>query len=113
MMGDVYSYFAEKMPDNMESVDVIICLGAFVGAWRVFWWLFSWLPFFFQHCCRRKCQGKNREFKRYAVPGKSSWAVVTGGSDGIGLAMAQNLAIQGFNICIVSRNETKMQGCVE
>ena len=51
MMGDVYSYFAEKMPDNMESVDVIICLGAFVGAWRVFWWLFSWLPFFFQHCC--------------------------------------------------------------
>ena len=37
-----------------------------------------------------------------------SWAVVTGGSDGIGLAMCNNLALQGFNICIVSRNEEKI-----
>ena len=38
----------------------------------------------------------------------NSWAVITGGSDGIGLAMAKNLAKQGFNICIVSRNEAKI-----
>jgi short-subunit dehydrogenase len=34
--------------------------------------------------------------------------VVTGGSDGIGLEMCRNLAKQGFNICIVSRNEAKI-----
>jgi len=35
--------------------------------------------------------------------------VVTGGSDGIGLAMCNQLAQQGFNICIVSRNEAKIK----
>ena len=34
---------------------------------------------------------------------------MTGGSDGIGLAMAKNLAEQGFNIMIVARNEIKMK----
>jgi short-subunit dehydrogenase len=36
--------------------------------------------------------------------------VITGGSDGIGLAMAKELATeQLFNICIVGRNESKMK----
>ena len=34
---------------------------------------------------------------------------MTGGSDGIGLAMCKNLAFQGFNICIVARDEKKMK----
>lgn len=37
-----------------------------------------------------------------------SWAVVTGGSDGIGLAMCKQLAEDGFNICIISRTERKI-----
>lgn len=45
--------------------------------------------------------------------GSDSWAVITGGSDGIGLAMAHNLAKQGFNICIVARNEPKMKNACE
>lgn len=40
--------------------------------------------------------------------GKGSWAVVTGGSDGIGLAMCKELARREFNIVIVSRNQGKM-----
>ena len=40
---------------------------------------------------------------------KGAWAVVTGGSDGIGLCMCHKLAAQGFNICIVARNEEKMK----
>lgn len=36
------------------------------------------------------------------------WAVVTGGSDGIGEQFCKDLAAQGFNICIVARNEKKM-----
>jgi len=34
--------------------------------------------------------------------------VVTGGSDGIGFAMAKKLATQGFNICIIARNKEKI-----
>jgi short-subunit dehydrogenase len=40
--------------------------------------------------------------------GDASWAIVTGGSDGLGLAMAKKLAREGFNICIVSRTEKKI-----
>ena len=38
-----------------------------------------------------------------------TWAVVTGGSDGIGLSICKRLANEGFNICIVARNEDKMK----
>ena len=41
--------------------------------------------------------------------GKDSWALVTGGSDGIGLEICKQMAQQGFNICIVARNEEKMK----
>ena len=60
--------------------------------------------------CFRPCIQPNM-YKRYGkiVEGKKiSWSVVTGGSDGIGLAMCKNLAQQGFNICIVGRNLAKI-----
>ena len=41
--------------------------------------------------------------------GKNSWAVVTGGSDGIGLAICLELARRDFNIVIISKNLKKMQ----
>ncbi|CDW72624.1 short chain dehydrogenase reductase family protein [Stylonychia lemnae] len=40
--------------------------------------------------------------------GKESWALVTGGSDGIGFQYCIDLAKRGFNICIVSRNAEKI-----
>ncbi|CAK83748.1 unnamed protein product (macronuclear) [Paramecium tetraurelia] len=40
--------------------------------------------------------------------GRNSWAVVTGGSDGIGKEFCIELAKQGFNIVVVARNEQKM-----
>ena len=40
--------------------------------------------------------------------GSKTWAVVTGGSDGIGLGICKKLAKEGFNICIVARNQSKM-----
>lgn len=40
---------------------------------------------------------------------KKSWALVTGGSDGIGLEMCQQLAAQGFNIIMCSRSEDKIR----
>jgi len=44
---------------------------------------------------------------RYGPKG-SSWAVITGSTDGIGKAIALELASRGFNIALVSRNADKL-----
>ncbi|GFY52139.1 very-long-chain 3-oxoacyl-CoA reductase [Trichonephila inaurata madagascariensis] len=36
------------------------------------------------------------------------WAVVTGGSEGIGKAYAEELAARGLNVCLISRNIEKL-----
>jgi len=46
--------------------------------------------------------------KKYG--GNDTWAVVSGGSDGMGLSFCKDLARQGFNICIIARNEQKING---
>lgn len=48
-------------------------------------------------------------YKKYGDRNGQSWAVVTGGSDGIGLEMSNQLAGYGFNVCIVSRNLEKIE----
>jgi 17beta-estradiol 17-dehydrogenase / very-long-chain 3-oxoacyl-CoA reductase len=40
---------------------------------------------------------------------QGQWALVTGGSDGIGEAYCHELARSGFNIVIVSRTQEKME----
>jgi len=40
-------------------------------------------------------------------PGR--WAVVTGASDGIGLGFCKVLARQGYDVCLVSRNQQKLE----
>ena len=40
--------------------------------------------------------------------GPNSWAVVTGGTDGIGLEFCRQLAAKGYNIFILSRNQQKL-----
>lgn len=43
--------------------------------------------------------------KRYG----GGWAVITGGSDGIGLGFGEELAKLGFNIVVISRNKQKIE----
>ena len=43
--------------------------------------------------------------------GDSTWAIVTGASDGIGLAFAQELSRRGFNIVLHGRNPLKLADC--
>jgi len=44
------------------------------------------------------------EFKKYG-----SWAVVTGGTNGIGKALAHQLAAKGVNLIIISRDNSKLK----
>jgi 17beta-estradiol 17-dehydrogenase / very-long-chain 3-oxoacyl-CoA reductase len=41
-------------------------------------------------------------------PAKTTWAVVTGATDGIGWSFCENLAKQRYNIVLVSRNIEKL-----
>lgn len=47
-------------------------------------------------------------FHRYARPG--AWALITGSSDGIGLAFARECAARGLNVVLHGRNEEKLNG---
>ena len=46
--------------------------------------------------------------QKYGREDGSTYAVVTGGSEGLGLELCDQLAAQGFNICMISRNEQKI-----
>lgn len=90
-----------------QVVDILLLLGLL----KILSWIWELLSTFNRHFLRPCCQKKDRLYKNYGLqgnPSNRSWAVVTGGSDGIGLAMCKNLAKQGFNVCIVSRDETKI-----
>ena len=52
--------------------------------------------------------------KNYSLRyGPNTWAIVTGGSDGIGLGFCEELAKLGFNICMIARNRDKMHDALE
>jgi 17beta-estradiol 17-dehydrogenase / very-long-chain 3-oxoacyl-CoA reductase len=59
-------------------------------------WKYAWLP--------QQKQG-SRLAKRY---GRGSWVLITGASDGLGKAFAQELAQYGFNLLLVSRTQEKL-----
>ncbi len=46
-------------------------------------------------------------YKTYGSP--KAWAIVTGGSSGIGLAYAKQLAKAGFNLLLIARDEDKLK----
>ena len=46
---------------------------------------------------------------RYHPPNTSSWALITGASDGIGFGFAQELAANGFNLILHGRNAEKLR----
>lgn len=88
-----------------------------IGAIKVLQLVRQLLACLWRHTVRPYYQGKNRIYNNYGVSinllGNNTWAVVTGGSDGIGLAMCKKLAKEGFNICIVSRSRSKINEKLE
>lgn len=48
------------------------------------------------------------KYLRTTPDGGASWALVTGASDGIGLALSHELGARGFNVLLHARNESKL-----
>ena len=93
---------AMRMSTEMRAALALLTGFAIVGAYHLFthhaWptWLGVW---------RHIIRPRRDLIARYG----GNWAVVTGGSDGIGEAYCYELAKSGFNIVIVSRTMEKME----
>ena len=42
---------------------------------------------------------------------KNTYALITGGSSGIGYEIAKDLAARGYNLILISRNEKNLKNC--
>lgn len=58
----------------------------------------------------KRIRPRKNHSEKYGV---GTWALVTGGSDGIGKAICEQLAKQGFNIIVVARNIDKLKNFTE
>jgi len=104
------------MPDqftdwlNANLSFVVVDIAIVLGMMKVLSWIWRFMKTIWIHKFRACCQKKNRNMDRYgSKDGQKTWAVVTGGSDGIGLGICKKLAKEGFNICIVARTLSKME----
>ena len=98
---------------GMQLLDCVFASATLVGLWQ-FWRLSAGFGSFVKRqYLRPLLQSQNRMYDTYARKDLKSWAVVTGGSDGLGLAICKKLAQQGFNIAIVARNATKIESVLE
>ena len=98
---DFLTYLFEKNDCCLCTTLLYLCL--LIGFFKVAFGAISFMHLIYRHFIRPA-----KDFYRI-YGGNDSWAVVTGGSDGIGEEFCHVLAKQGFNICIVARNETKMK----
>eukprot|EP01099_Mayorella_cantabrigiensis_P000005 TRINITY_DN1003_c0_g1_i1.p1 TRINITY_DN1003_c0_g1~~TRINITY_DN1003_c0_g1_i1.p1 ORF type:complete len:334 (+),score=74.80 TRINITY_DN1003_c0_g1_i1:82-1002(+) len=51
---------------------------------------------------------RTNDLSKYKKGKKEPWALVTGATDGIGKAYAEELALRGFNIVLLSRSQQKL-----
>ena len=108
--------------------DFLIVLGL-LYCLRILGWVWNVVYYTFIYVIKPCCYSRGRLYKMYGInkfkspadqnqsalsatqlsgADESSWAIVTGGSDGLGLAQCKKLAREGFNICIVSRTASKI-----
>eukprot|EP00466_Bigelowiella_natans_P018047 jgi/Bigna1/76993/fgenesh1_pg.45_\ len=87
---------------SWRAVALLALLGCLPYVFNIFK-LILWLY-------RRTLRRRHDLIKRYGTATSDTpWAMVTGGSDGIGFAFCEELAEAGFNIMIVSRTRKKLE----
>ena len=63
--------------------------------------------------CFTYCRKRQNLRSKYGKEDGSTYALVTGGSEGIGLQLCDQLAGHGFNIVMVSRNKEKIEARIK
>lgn len=94
------------MPVSLQTA--LSTIGAFtISILAIIFFRFVYLHFL--HASHLKSFNHTSKSKGSASD-KPAWALVTGASDGIGRAFAQQLCSQGFNILLHGRNASKLAG---
>jgi 17beta-estradiol 17-dehydrogenase / very-long-chain 3-oxoacyl-CoA reductase len=95
------SELTESQPESCSFVGSIVLFCFIVGVVKLFFLLKAIVG---PYLSRR-----HQLRKRYG----GGWALVTGGSEGIGLSIAEELAKEGFDIILVSRSKDKLKAARE
>jgi NADPH:quinone reductase-like Zn-dependent oxidoreductase len=72
-----------------------------LGLWRLLSGSLGFMMDVMRILCYRSSKGL---YSKYGSQSQTSWALVTGASEGIGFAFCQILAERGFNIIMIARN---------
>jgi 17beta-estradiol 17-dehydrogenase / very-long-chain 3-oxoacyl-CoA reductase len=78
--------------------------------------IYRFLKIFLWYTCKKRnvdTYAKYGNKKGKEIQRERSWALVTGASDGIGLAYCHELARRGFNIILLSRTRSKLEKVAE
>ena len=81
--------------NKLNELDLEILI-FFIGIYYILLWIYRWLCLGARTIFGTKCTTQ-----RY---GKDSWAIVTGGTNGLGKAAINYLSNEGFNIIIIAQN---------
>ena len=100
-MNYIADYFNSRAENPYPAY--LICTAFVLGALQVTSMALKTLSFLYRHTIKTQKNFADRYNQG------DSWVVVTGGSDGIGEQFCKDLANQGFNICIIARNEEKIK----
>ena len=112
VISKLYQWYAKVFGKNERTFKILMNLSVVIGLWTVLKLRSQFTLFLYRHFVKPFIKSKDWLYSKYGRKAVKSadrtWAVVTGGSDGIGLQIAKDLARQGFNICIIARNLDKM-----
>ena len=99
-MNSVINFLEQSLQKLRETslCKYTLYFSSMIGLYKLFNFGVYMMGLFYRHFLRKR-------YNLYDKYGdKDSWAVVTGGSSGMGLEHCKELAKEGFNICIVSKN---------
>ena len=102
-MEHILDYLKTSSSSNNPFPCYLFCTALFLGALQLTSMALKTLAFIYRHTLKSACNFATRYSQG------DSWAVVTGGSDGIGEQFCKDMAAKGFNICIIARTEQKMR----